>query len=463
MSAVLLLSSPNNNNVSGLMYPRISPQPQQVSKSKWVLYLLLVAFLLLAPASVSSAAVRDGKSYLKWSRVGLMIITFFYSLRWLRLPRSNMASGKLILLAVIFCAGALWSDRPAWGLMYKGMFVCSVLTGISLANSLSTDAEYRAFFRTMSASTFLAFALVTYFATTQDVPLMQNGRLVLAQLNPNLLGQTTAILALLCLVHLLFLDSLRWMRTAGVGMVLMLLLTVLTGSRAAILMLLAGLCLLLPMLGRQQKQLILLGGLSLGGLFVIGTIWLATPEGEEGTAMMWADTASHSDAYEGLRLTKDLTKDTRLKYWGYVFRRWQRNPALGEGWLHYGNKWGLVQSAYLQILIETGLIGLTALIFFLYSAKRLILESLKCARRSHGASKMLPYIFSATLFGLLIHGVFESSMVTGASPNSLLLTFSTTQLDLIVRRYRLSKKVKRPIQWPPAPQSRRAHQFQSAP
>ncbi len=400
----------------------------QTTAAKTRLFWLIAIFLILAPVSVSGATSRDGDDMLKWARVIVLGIVTVSGMQFLRWPKKGDVSGKLLVVSCIFCAAALWSTSPMWGLAFKGMFVASVIAGISLASALRTEGDFRSFARTMTSTGVVAILGIAYFAVTQELPVLSKGRLTIAQINPNLLAQSAAVFALLCVFHVLVRDVGRWMTTAMICAGMMLGLTILSGSRGAVLMLVAGLTVLLPAIGKRRRHVLVLSVISIGLLSLLATFWFtqADPGDEYGIEL------EAQDAYE-LRIFKELTKDTRMRVWRDVYRQWSDQPIIGKGWLHRSNRWATVQSSYLQILVESGLVGFLPLLLFLTAALNRILAVLRLSRKHHGLPAQLGFIFSATLFALLFHAAFESAAVTGASPNAVLLGFCVAQLDQLAR------------------------------
>lgn len=399
----------------------------QTTVAKTQLFWLIGMFLLLAPASVTSDTGGDDVSYLKWARVILLGIVAVLGLRWLRWPKHGDVSGKLLAVAGIFWMSAIWSSSPVWGLAYKGMFVASIVAGIGLANALRTEGDFRSFGRMMTLTTLFGAGIVLYVAATQDMPVFVKGRLVVGRLNPNLMAQSAAVFALLCLFHMLIRDTSRWMMMATVACGTMLVLTVLTGSRGAVLMLASGLVVLFPVVGRNRSHILALSAVSITVLGMVGTYWLFSVEAEDEYSVVSAEESVE------LRIFRELTKDTRYKVWRGGVRQWLQNPVIGKGWLTHDNRWSTVQSAYLQILVETGIVGAVPMMLFLIAALLRIREALVVAKSSRGLACQLCYVFSATLFALLFHAAFESSAVTGASPNAVILGFCVAQLDHLVR------------------------------
>jgi len=407
----------------------------QTTAARSRLFWLIALFLILAPVSVSGATSREGDDFLKWSRVVVLCVVTLSGLQFLRWPRKGDVAGKLLVTSLIFCFAALWSTSPIWGLAFKGMFVASVIAGISLANALTSEGDFRSFARTMTTTSLLAIMGMVYLAVTQDIPVLTKGRLTIAQINPNLLAQSAAVFALLCVFHMLVRDTRRWMSISIFCASAMLGLTVLSGSRGALLMLVAGLMVLLPAIGQRRRHVLFLSTLSVGMLSLLATFWFTQPETPEEYGIQ----IDQADPVE-LRIFKELTKDTRMRVWKDVRKKFEAEPIIGHGWLHKSNRWATVQSAYFQVLVEAGIVGFIPLMVFLVAAIHRILGVLRVSRRTPGLMGQLGFIFSATLFALLFHAAFESSAVTGASPNAVLLGFCVAQLDQLARMMRVGRR-----------------------
>lgn len=394
----------------------------KTSSGKLLFFLLIGTFLLLAPISVSGARSRDGDDFFKWARVIALAVIAVYGLQWFRLRSNYQATTRLLLFAVFFTVAAAWSTSPLWGLAFKGMFLASTIGGITLGLCLNSEADYRSLARVTTITAVVALGGVSYHLLTQTDDVMLKGRLWIAEINPNLLAQSATVFALLCSFHLLVPDNPRWKSVAGVCLIAMLAITILSGSRGASLMLLAGMMVLLPALGRQRRQVLILASVSTVVLFVVSNVWF---NDEETIGYL----ASNSESDITLRIVDELTKDTRGHIWQSVFNRALKSPLIGSGWLHRNNRGSNVQSAYLQVFAEAGIIGVTLLAVFLVSAIQLVYQSLKIGRRYSGLARALCFVSAATAAALLLHGVFESSLVTGASPNAIILGFCIAQMD----------------------------------
>lgn len=394
----------------------------QVPFAKLLFFTLISAFVLLAPMSVTGDRSRGGDDLVKWGRVIVLACLGLTGLNWLSFAKQPVAA-RLVVLAGVFTIAAAWSTSPIWGFAFKGMFLASIIAGVMLSNSLATETDVRIFLRCMTLTAMFGIFLAAAQILVQTSPVMIKGRLWIGSLNPNLLAQAATMFALLSTFHLLVKDKTGWMLMALVNVIVMLCITFLSGSRGAVLMLLSGAAILLPALGRRQKQVILLGALSLGALALASFTWFSDMSNE-------AYLESHTEEEFSLRLTRELTKNTRGKLWySNIVTTMRDAPMIGRGWLHRNNRGRNVQSAYIQIFVDSGVVGLVFLCAFLFSVIPLLYRSLKLGRRISGLPAILCYALSATAFALLLHGAFESSLVTGASPNAIVLAFSISQLD----------------------------------
>jgi O-antigen ligase len=338
--------------------------------------LLIGAFLILAPASVSGGDSDD--TTWKWVRVGILVAATLVGARWFRLPSLSDLSGKIMLMAVVFTVAAIWSTSPVWGLLFKGMFICAICASVSLANCLRSEADFRILTRTLTFAAFVATIIVLYLIVVAEDYVVWNGRLVLSQINANSLGLSAAIFALLCLFHLLIGDRRGWRVLAITAFAVMTVLIVYSGSRAAALTVISGIVILLPGLGTKRRSVVAFSVCSLLSLMAVAVVWFGLPDEEtEGPYGF----SSSEEANSGLRIFQEFTKDTRMGIWSGVTNRWLNNDfALGAGWLHRNNRWTLVQSSYLQVVVEAGIPGLLCVALFLFGGASTLLRALRQAQ-----------------------------------------------------------------------------------
>jgi O-antigen ligase len=142
-------------------------------------------------------------------------------------------------------------------------------------------------------------------------------------------------------------------------------------------------------------------------------------------------------------LTGDVTLTGRAELWNYVLARWQENPYFGQGfgalwqvgvqmgaYLNAGQlNWVMneAHNGYLDVLAQTGIIGLLFLIVFLLAALRAALFARTDKRVPFDGWKW--YGIYVTL-GILLHNVTESTFVRAGGNGWLLFVvlFATAQL-----------------------------------
>jgi O-antigen ligase len=142
-------------------------------------------------------------------------------------------------------------------------------------------------------------------------------------------------------------------------------------------------------------------------------------------------------------LTGDVSFTGRTAVWDYVLARWQQNPYFGEG---FGALWQVgvqmgdymkaaqlvwvmneAHNGYLDVLAQTGIIGLLFLIVFLLAALRAALFSQPAKRGTFDGWKW--YAIYVTL-GILLYNITESTLVRAGGGGWMLLVilFATAQL-----------------------------------
>ena len=413
-----------------------------VSVQQRLLFLLVGAFLILAPASVRGGDIEDPT--LKWIRVGILAAATLVGAQWFRFPRLSDLSGKLLLMAAVFTIAALWSSSPYWGLLYKSMFVCSVCASISLANCLRSESDFRTLTRTLTFTAFVAVVIVAYLTFVAEDYVIWKGRLVIAHMNANSMGLSAAIFALLCLFHLLIRDAKAWRILAVSVIAVMFVLIIYSGSRAAVLTVIAGIMVLMPALGRNRQSVVVFTIFSLLSLAVVSAVWINLPDAE--TADSYGLVSGPGKSPGSLRILDELTKDTRMKTWRRVAETWLDNHfALGAGWLHRNNRWALVQSSYLQVIAEAGVPGLLCVLIFLFGGISTVIRAVRLAPQRRRFGAVFIYVFAAAFSALAFHGFFESASVVGSSPNAVLLGFSAAQLDTQLRLVPSAIKIQKPV------------------
>ena len=305
-----------------------------------------------------------------------------------------------------------------WGLFYKGMFLLTFLSGVVLA-SQSTRLEgvqqsIRAVCLIAGCAALVAVAL---FAANPESS-TRFDRLSLEGLNPNMLAQTAAPLAILCAYGALYDNKRGYRWFAAISFALLIIVMVMSGSRGGLAMALVG-CGILTVPVAKRPGLLLVG---MGVVFTSGYFAVELMGG-----------------FGSIRLLEELTKDTRSGIWTAGVRRFLDRPLLGHGWFHKGNGWATFQNAYLQVAIETGVLGITVICLGLVEVmRRWWIER----GRVGDDKRMMPlvYLSGACIVASALHGVAETTFVLGTALNPFLFGFGIALTDQVSR---LSGEVRR--------------------
>lgn len=370
-------------------------------------FLLTGLFLILAPLSVATGL--ESQSAAKYLRVltsvGILLCGLLGSARL----RFGGAARAWLLFGLVWLASALWSDSPGWAMFHKVMFFFVLNAGIILGASIRSLADLERGVRFLGLASLIA-AVAVIGAYLKDPNAATAGdRLALWGMNANLVAQTAAPLTVFCLFLTLNSCTVRGQACAALAFVLLLAILVMTGSRGGAVMALAGVgVLLLPYMRRPVV------------VMIVGLSFL----------LAWNVSVGLLDVDGEVRLVDELTKDTRESIWKYALRNFEAAPVFGLGWLHWGSNWAAVQGAYLQVLVEAGLVGaavLVSAVLVSFWAWRIAVSRLKCD--PSGSLKRYLYFSGALVLAPLVHGLAESSTVMGTSLNPLLLGFGASLLD----------------------------------
>jgi O-antigen ligase len=369
-------------------------------------FVIAGAFVLLAPLSVATGlSISEPAKYLRLATTLLIVGLALVSGRGLRMGPAGRALAAFVLLFVI---SGLWSDLPHWALFNKGMFALACFSGVALGNCVRSRDELARGLRLLgliaAGAAVIAFASYSSDRTTESGTL---GRMAVYGMNSNAVGQTAAPLLILC-VHLALHERSRLWRWLMIFACTVLAEVILaTGSRGAALMALAGSALLFVPLTRRP-----------------GTIAAAIL-----ICLVVGFTAFEVFDLRGSdRMITELSKNTRSGIWNYGFKMFLTSPVIGVGWVHWGDRWGALQSIYMQTLVEAGLIGALAL------AGMMNVVATRWRRTHHwlsraGHSCELSWLALAFLVAVFLHGLAESSTFMGSSLNALLLGLGVCLID----------------------------------
>jgi len=104
-------------------------------------------------------------------------------------------------------------------------------------------------------------------------------------------------------------------------------------------------------------------------------------------------------------LRLDTSTSARIKSWQEVFSDWPKHPLLGYGVTGYH----FVDAQFPRVLIETGILGLTAFLYLLYSIFKLTLRNLKELKTPY--SQGLGMGFMAGYIGLVVHAIGANTFI----------------------------------------------------
>jgi len=104
-------------------------------------------------------------------------------------------------------------------------------------------------------------------------------------------------------------------------------------------------------------------------------------------------------------LRLDTSTSARIKSWEKVLSDWPKHPLLGYGVTGYH----FVDAQFPRVLIETGILGLSAFLYLLYSIFKLTLRNLKEVRIPY--SQGLAIGFLAGYVGLMVHAIGANTFI----------------------------------------------------
>jgi len=105
------------------------------------------------------------------------------------------------------------------------------------------------------------------------------------------------------------------------------------------------------------------------------------------------------------KLRLDTSTSARLTSWKEALSDWPKHPVLGFGVTGYG----FVDAQFPRILIETGILGLIAFLYLLYSIAKLALQNLKEVNTSYYQG--LGIGFLAGFVGLVVHALGANTFI----------------------------------------------------
>jgi O-antigen ligase len=151
----------------------------------------------------------------------------------------------------------------------------------------------------------------------------------------------------------------------------------------------------------SDKRIIILALLALS--FLVSPLFLPSPVKNR---IMYTFNQPES---EGQIVIGDIRLDTstsaRIKSWEEVLRDWPRHPLLGYGVTGYS----FVDAQLPRVLIETGVVGLAAFLYLLFSVFKLAIANLRGAQNP--LFKGIGVGFIAGLVGLVVHSIGANTFI----------------------------------------------------
>ena len=391
--------------VSATFYRKINP-----------ILLLAGAFILLSP--ISAAPGLSVVEAAKWGRVYAAMLMVVIGILGYQIVQIGAASKLLMGFVGLYVLAAMWGPAPVPGLIYKGLFGMAVVAGMFMVYSIRDRVELSRAIRWIAMIGGLAgLVLLAVFLQNPKAMLNYSGRLMIAGLNPNRIGQTAAPMVVLC-SYLAFHDPSKFWKAFGYFMAGSLTVIILyTGSRAA-------------------------AASAVFGCFIVALPLIKRPVQAMAVAMVlamftWASLHYiEAEAVERLTSAATLSKSTeelastRALIWSNAMKSFRKSPLIGEGWIKKDEGASTVNlhSMYLQTMAETGLVGtfmlLLSFLFPIFRGFRFYVT----VRRNVVISNLLALPLGLLVL-MLAHGIGESGTLMGSTLNSLFLGFSVAMID----------------------------------
>ena len=152
-----------------------------------------------------------------------------------------------------------------------------------------------------------------------------------------------------------------------------------------------------------------------------------SPGGQDATATEFY--VAEGETGSGIRAFDELTKDTRTSVWAGAIRQWQTAPILGVGWANFHGRWSLFHSAFLQIIVEAGLLGAGAWCYALWSCfKRSRFIYVNRGLLSFNEYRIVE-LGLCIIFCCLLYGAGESGLIAATMPLAIALGLGLQYVD----------------------------------
>jgi O-antigen ligase len=346
---------------------------------------------------------------------------------WLAVP--VLATVGLWILMLARLTETPGGEAGEYGTLKVKLFLAENLTLVFAGLLVGRRKEHFDLFLklTMFVSTISAFVLVQQLVSGEVETTIAPGRETLFDLNPILLGRSSAV-GLIVAVYLALVSRTRWLRLSALAVIPLLAVSLLAaGSRGPVLGLAFGLLALLPFVLRERATRRRLLPLVLGvivALFLVQELVPGQSVERAGSIIL----ASGST----------ISSNGRTELWSTAYEHFKEDPLLGVG---PGGFAALAPALYphnlfLEVGVELGLVGIVLLVAILaFGASDLA----RAWRTGTDADRQ----DAALVFALLI-AAFLNSLFSGAlQTNSPLWLAIGLGLGLALR---VSEPLRRPRQ-----------------
>ena len=150
-----------------------------------------------------------------------------------------------------------------------------------------------------------------------------------------------------------------------------------------------------------ERRLIILGLLAIG--LMVSPLFL--PKAVKNRVMFTFTQPEEQGQIQIGDLRLDTSTSARIKSWKEAFSDFPKHPLLGYGVTGYH----FVDAQFPRVLVETGILGLTAFLYLLYSIFKLTLKNLKEVRSPYFQG--LGIGFLAGFVGLIVHAIGANTFI----------------------------------------------------
>ena len=382
-------------------------------------FLVLLVTLFVATSLGAGLSIQ----FLKYARVLTTVAIIAIGIVGYRMPRMGPAVRNVIPFLSAFLLSPLWSEYPFSGLFYKSFLGFTFTAGVVTAYSMASRDDLIRSLRFMAIIS--AAGVAVCFRSVESFDAMQARRFDAFGMNPGWIAHTSATLVILS-SYLVFYDkSILWRLTAGGTVLGLVLVIMLSGTRAAALeVAMGGFVLAVPLLASRRHFLptVLLF------MLVASICVVAAVKYEIGSRIVSID-------------------DTRSSEFVPRWEVFMEAPIVGHGWSPnvvgdqpYMNN---SHSAFFQVAEDLGCMGL---FLFAISITGVMYWGVKNYREigrqdGHRDIAILPV---ALMTGLLAMSPFTSGMLLGTLTEAMVFGMAVGWIDCVPR---IGQKANQPFQY----------------